>query len=189
MVLSTTDNIPSSRLENSLHILTKKFIKFISDSLPKATDTRAAAECLGVSKRRIYDITNALEGIGYIKKHSVNMVSWIGGDIKNYIDDDSDKEKLSCTSLEENMIDEEIEKLNQEIEDISSNEIYLKNGYVTYKNILDSDLLKEKLIFAVKAPADIVLESKLDGNLPSLELSTQEGRIEVFFVSDDNLPS
>jgi transcription factor E2F3 len=35
-----------------------------------------AAQMLGVQKRRIYDITNVLEGIGLIKKKGKNHVSW-----------------------------------------------------------------------------------------------------------------
>lgn len=33
---------------------------------------------LGVQKRRIYDITNVLEGIGYIEKISKNKIKWVG---------------------------------------------------------------------------------------------------------------
>ena len=34
-------------------------------------------EILGVQKRRIYDITNVLEGIGYIEKNGKNIVKVI----------------------------------------------------------------------------------------------------------------
>ena len=33
---------------------------------------------LGVQKRRIYDITNVLEGIGYIIKIYKNKFKWVG---------------------------------------------------------------------------------------------------------------
>ena len=35
-----------------------------------------AAEQLGVQKRRIYDITNVLEGIDLISKKSKNNIEW-----------------------------------------------------------------------------------------------------------------
>jgi transcription factor E2F3 len=34
---------------------------------------------LGIQKRRIYDITNVLEGIGYIEKLGKNLMKWVGG--------------------------------------------------------------------------------------------------------------
>ena len=34
---------------------------------------------LQVQKRRVYDITNVLQGIGYIEKIHKNKMQWIGG--------------------------------------------------------------------------------------------------------------
>ena len=34
---------------------------------------------LKVQKRRIYDITNVLEGIGYVEKMQKNTIKWVGG--------------------------------------------------------------------------------------------------------------
>lgn len=42
-------------------------------------DINEATKELGVQKRRIYDITNVLEGIGYIQKIHKNKMKWIGG--------------------------------------------------------------------------------------------------------------
>ena len=39
-------------------------------------DLNAAAVQLNVAKRRIYDITNVLEGIGLIEKRSKNVIHW-----------------------------------------------------------------------------------------------------------------
>lgn len=36
---------------------------------------------LKVQKRRIYDITNVLEGIGLIEKSIKNQITWTGGEI------------------------------------------------------------------------------------------------------------
>ena len=41
-------------------------------------DLNEASKLLRVHKRRIYDITNVLEGIGYIEKIHKNIVRWIG---------------------------------------------------------------------------------------------------------------
>ena len=39
-------------------------------------DLNIASAHLGVQKRRIYDITNVLEGIGLIEKKSKNKIKW-----------------------------------------------------------------------------------------------------------------
>ena len=54
------------RQDNSLSVLTKKFIHLIKNSENCTIDLNRAVEELGVQKRRIYDITNVLEGINYV---------------------------------------------------------------------------------------------------------------------------
>ena len=69
------------RYDSSLGLLTKKFIALLADASPTpgVLDLNLAAEALRVQKRRIYDITNVLEGIGLIDKRSKNLVQWVGG--------------------------------------------------------------------------------------------------------------
>lgn len=57
-----------TRAENSLGELTKKFIELIKLSENNTIDLNYAVNQLKVQKRRIYDITNVLEGIGLIEK-------------------------------------------------------------------------------------------------------------------------
>ena len=64
---------------------------------------------LGVKKRRIYDITNVLQGIGYIEKQGKNEIIW---NIKNCVFDKKEmknKSKFICRRL-----------LNLDLSDISS---------------------------------------------------------------------
>jgi transcription factor E2F3 len=57
-------------------LLTKKFISLIERADHGTIDLNRAAEVLKVQKRRIYDITNVLEGIGLIEKKSKNNIRW-----------------------------------------------------------------------------------------------------------------
>jgi len=72
----------SSKKENSLSVLTEKFINLLKNSKKKSINLNNAVKILGVQKRRIYDITNVLEGIGYIEKNGKNLV-WIVNDKAN----------------------------------------------------------------------------------------------------------
>jgi hypothetical protein len=60
-------------------LLTKKFVQLLKETPTNTVDLNNAATALCVQKRRIYDITNVLEGINLIQKTSKNMVSWLGG--------------------------------------------------------------------------------------------------------------
>lgn len=68
--------IEKARYDTSLGLLTKKFVGLIRHSPTGILDLNEAAGLLSVQKRRIYDITNVLEGIGLIKKKSKNNVQW-----------------------------------------------------------------------------------------------------------------
>jgi E2F/DP family winged-helix DNA-binding domain len=52
-------------------------------SISGAIDLNEAAEQLQVQKRRIYDITNVLEGVGLIEKRSKNVIAWRGAENAN----------------------------------------------------------------------------------------------------------
>ncbi|KAJ8268415.1 hypothetical protein COCON_G00135870 [Conger conger] len=59
----------SSRHEKSLGLLTIKFVTLLQEAKDGVLDLKVAADSLAVrQKRRIYDITNVLEGVGLIEK-------------------------------------------------------------------------------------------------------------------------
>jgi len=68
-----TNDLPSiitgaCRYDSSLGLLTKKFVSLLTEAKDGDLDLNTAAIALKVQKRRIYDITNVLEGIGLIEK-------------------------------------------------------------------------------------------------------------------------
>ncbi|CAK1548662.1 unnamed protein product [Leptosia nina] len=65
-----------SRFDTSLGLLTKKFVALLKSSPNGVLDLNVAAAHLSVQKRRIYDITNVLEGIGILEKKSKNNIQW-----------------------------------------------------------------------------------------------------------------
>lgn len=71
------------RKENGLVELTKKFINLLKQAPNQTLDLNEAVQLLRVQKRRIYDITNVLEGIGLICKERKNNIRWNGPDATN----------------------------------------------------------------------------------------------------------
>ena len=68
--------------ENSLGQLTKNFIKYIRENGKKSVNINDLVNELSIKKRRIYDITNVLQGIGYIQKNCKNEISWVKTNIQ-----------------------------------------------------------------------------------------------------------
>lgn len=68
-----------TRYDTSLGLLTKKFIDLLHESGNGVVDLNAASTFLNVQKRRIYDITNVLEGVGILEKKSKNNIQWKRG--------------------------------------------------------------------------------------------------------------
>ena len=66
----------SGRFDSSLGMLTRKFVDLLKNAPDGNLDLNDAAAQLNVQKRRIYDITNVLEGIGLIEKKSKNNIHW-----------------------------------------------------------------------------------------------------------------
>ena len=61
-----SNNLPlgkeNRKKKNSLEEITKKFIKYIRSSKTDIIDLKDVVKALNIKKRRIYDITNVLEG-------------------------------------------------------------------------------------------------------------------------------
>jgi len=92
------------RSRNALGNVTIKFISILKKSPGREIDLNNACVKLGITKRRIYDVTNVLNALGMVKKSQKNVVKWVN-DPPQYLKPNSSD--LSSTSL--------ANKLNQEI--------------------------------------------------------------------------
>lgn len=182
-------NVSSSRSDNSLFVLTQRFVEYIKNCYPQPIDTKEASKYLGISKRRICDITNIFEGLGLLRRHSVNNMVWTGGSIDKYYNTFEDmnewnKEKMM---MEENQIDIQIDNVSEKIEKFTEDKKCVNNSFVTYKDLLKIGNDNEMIVFAIKAPVDTFVENKKMNTGHVLELVTKEGKIDVFYVSDKNV--
>lgn len=91
----------SNRYDTSLGLLTKKFVGLLQLSADGVVDLNVASDKLEVQKRRIYDITNVLEGIGILEKKSKNNIQWKGGQISK---DDFKRLEKEIKTLEKSFV-------------------------------------------------------------------------------------
>uniref|UniRef100_H0VD13 E2F transcription factor 2 n=1 Tax=Cavia porcellus TaxID=10141 RepID=H0VD13_CAVPO len=180
-----------TRYDTSLGLLTKKFIYLLSESEDGVLDLNWAAEVLDVQKRRIYDITNVLEGIQLIRKKSKNNIQWVG---RGMFEDTTRPAKQ--------------QQLGQELKELMSTEQALGPScslsfnfnfewllsltpaptlaYVTYQDIRAVGNFKEQTVIAVKAPPQTRLEvpDKAEENL-QIYLKSTQGPIEVYLCPEE----
>ena len=65
------------RFDVSLVYLTQKFMDLVRSAPGGILDLNKVARKLGVQKRRVYDITNVLDGIDLVEKKSKNHIRWM----------------------------------------------------------------------------------------------------------------
>ncbi|KAG7386467.1 e2f transcription factor [Phytophthora boehmeriae] len=159
---------PASRYDNSLGILTKRFVELIQHAPSKDLDLNTAAESLGVQKRRIYDITNVLEGIGLIEKTSKNNIHWKGasgpaGTTDSFQGMDHIRQNISDLRQEEKKYDQHIKMVSQNIRRLYEEEAF-DNGsfenycYVTHDDMRRQESFADQSVMAIKAPPGTTLE-------------------------------
>ncbi|KAJ3597268.1 hypothetical protein NHX12_000796 [Muraenolepis orangiensis] len=159
-----------TRYDTSLGLLTKKFVELLAQSSDGVLDLNQAAETLQVQKRRLYDITNVLEGIHLIKKKSKNNIQWMGCSLSEVDGALSHRQRL--TSEVSDLVDEE-KRLEQLIQRCSLDDIRELGN------------LRDQTVIVVKAPSDTKLEVPDPEESLSIHLTSTKGPIEVLLCPDD----
>ncbi|KAK9027492.1 hypothetical protein V6N11_067325 [Hibiscus sabdariffa] len=150
------------RYDSSLGLLTKKFINLIKQAEDGVLDLNKAADTLEVQKRRIYDITNVLEGIGLIEKKLKNRIQWKGLDVSRPGDVDESVTTLQADidnlSIEERRLDEKIREMQERLRNLSEDENNQKWLFVTEEDIKSLPCFQNETLIAIKAPHGTTLE-------------------------------
>lgn len=154
------------RQENSLGELTKKFLALIQLAKDKCIDLNEAVGELKVQKRRIYDITNVLEGIGLIEKSGKNGIKWRG--TLNIPEDsqlDHDiircRRELKAAKERDRDYASRIEALKESFNKMAADSAYSELAYVEYEDLSRLSVLEEyksKKLIVVAAPQNTVME-------------------------------
>ncbi|XP_045919582.1 transcription factor E2F2 isoform X2 [Micropterus dolomieu] len=183
-----------TRYDTSLGLLTKKFVGLIAESPDGVLDLNWATEVLEVQKRRIYDITNVLEGVQLIRKKSKNNIQWLVGDVFEGGAGGGEKacalrKELGDLEIVERSLDELVRSSTAQLKQLTENEDNQRLGYVTYQDIRSNGSLRDQTVIAVKAPADTKLEVPDTAGQGSLQiyLKSKNGPIEVYLCPEEGL--
>lgn len=152
----------SCRYDSSLGLLTKKFINLLKQAEDGILDLNKAAGTLEVQKRRIYDITNVLEGIGLIEKKLKNRIRWKGLDALKQGERDDDASELQAEvenlSMREQGLDDRIREVQERLRGLSEDENNQKWLFVTKEDIKGLPCFQNQTLLAIKAPHGTTLE-------------------------------
>ncbi|XP_071063087.1 transcription factor E2F5-like isoform X2 [Pseudochaenichthys georgianus] len=189
---ATPEIIPTyKRSLRSLHMLAVKFVRLLQEAKGGELDLKDAIRVLAVGqKRRIYDITNVLEGVGLIVKISKSTVKWKG----------------TITGQREEVFSNKLFKLKSEVEDLEMMESMLDQqkqwveqsarntrddcSDLTYVNHEDlCNCFSGNTLLAVRAPMGTQLDvpiPKAVQNSPAkyqIHLKSINGPIEVVLLN------
>ncbi|XP_077424149.1 transcription factor E2F4 [Vanacampus margaritifer] len=184
-----------SRHEKSLGLLTAKFVTLLQEAKDGVLDLKAAADTLAVrQKRRIYDITNVLEGIGLIEKKSKNSIQWKGVgpgcNTREIADKLIDlKAELDDLAIRERELDQQRVWVQQSIKNVTDDSNNSPMAYVKHEDICGA--FKGDTLLAIRAPNGTQLEvprpeSVMNGQKKyQIRLKSSCGPIEVLLVNKD----
>ncbi|NWV57321.1 E2F6 factor, partial [Daphoenositta chrysoptera] len=189
-----TVEIKRPRFDASLVLLTRRFMALLKKAPDGVLDLNEVAATLGVRKRRVYDITNVLDGIHLIQKRSKNVIQWIGNNLDQVIgkrqEQQNLKDELSDLSAMEEALDELIKNCAHQIFELTDdkenakypfNSCIVLTSYVTYQDIRSIQAFQEQIVIAIKAPE----ETKLEIPVPKedhieVHVKSTKGPIDVY---------
>lgn len=151
-----------SRYDSSLGLLTRKFVDLVKVAEGGTLDLNKAADVLSVQKRRIYDITNVLEGIGLIDKKSKNNIQWKGTGLSSPENPDETEAALSAEidrlNRQELQLDENLRTVQADLKRLAEESANSRLAFVTYDDLRDLPSMQGQTMIAIKAPSGTRLE-------------------------------
>ncbi|XP_002732836.2 transcription factor E2F5-like [Saccoglossus kowalevskii] len=193
--MAMADSIQSSRHEKSLGLLTTRFVSLLQEAKDGVLDLKVAADQLAVrQKRRIYDITNVLEGIGLIEKKSKNSIQWKGAGPGCNTKEITDrltalKQELDDLDAREAELDQQRLWVQQSIKNVTDDQENHRLAYVTHEDICRC--FRGDTLLAIQAPSGTQLEVPIPEIGPNqqkryqIHLKSYNGAIHVLLVNKD----
>ena len=175
-VLNTSIQL-SQKNDGSLSQTAKRFVEYLQKSPESSVDLNITAFKIQCPKRRLYDITNVLEGVGLLEKVSKNVVQWTAKEIElNQVQISSLKDVNAQLEEDEKQLDNAINELHNLYDQEIENCINARFGYVTHDAVTKLDFGQNRLLIFANGPRNTEL-SLYSPN--KLALRSNTGYIEV----------
>jgi len=188
----------NSRFEKSLGLLTTRFVTLLQEAPEGVLDLKLAADQLNVKqKRRIYDITNVLEGIGLIEKQNKNCIKWKGAVAGSNTPEATDrcvvlKEEVKDLEDYEKLIDQHKNWVQQSIKNVTEDISNAAYNYASHEDICAC--FNGETSLAIQAPNGTQLEVPIPELMSAqtqakkryqIHLKSDDGQIYVLLINKD----
>lgn len=181
-----------SRYDTSLGLLTKKFFQILRSAEDGVVDLNHATIVLQVQKRRLYDITNVLEGIGLIEKESKNKIRVTA--------DSAELEELRAPpsaaaaaapaqlqrmERDERRLDRLIEQAGEQLRQLNDDR---REAYIRYQDLRGIPQFKNDTVVAIKAPPETKLRvpDPAEEGVYQIHLHSETDEIQLFLCQDES---
>uniref|UniRef100_A0A1Q3F0S9 Putative transcription factor e2f/dimerization partner tdp n=1 Tax=Culex tarsalis TaxID=7177 RepID=A0A1Q3F0S9_CULTA len=164
-LLDSVTGSGSKRLDKSLATMTVNVVDLLKAAPKGILNLGDATKILEVrQKRRIYDVTNVLEGIGLIEKHGKNSVKWRGDSLTPDPRDVTRRTRVlkheRSRLLEyEALIDRRLQITRQSAQNSRTDEIQASFAYVTNEDLVDVFGTQSVCLAVRKPPTVNVVET------------------------------
>ncbi|XP_014849507.1 PREDICTED: transcription factor E2F4-like isoform X1 [Poecilia mexicana] len=189
-IFVSRQNLRDKRIPKSLSLLTQRFVRLLQEAEHGELDLGHAFKVLAVKHiRRIYDITNVLEGIGLIVKISKRHVKWVGTPHDSrFMNLNSELKDLKW---KESILDQQ----TMLVEDVirSQTEEWKNLTYVTNEDVCNC--FSGHIILAVQAPPGTQLDVPIPKAVPNcpakyqIYLKSIGGPIDVVLLNKRTVSS
>nr|XP_056700438.1 transcription factor E2F1 [Euleptes europaea] len=177
-----------SRYETSLNLTTKRFLELLSQSPDGVVDLNWAAEVLKVQKRRIYDITNVLEGIQLITKKSKNHIQWLGS--RSAVGSSGRSQglvkELQDLQAAEQQMDHLIQMCTTQFRLLTEDPENKHSAYVTCQDLRRIADPSEQLVMVIKAPQETQMQVSDPAEAFQIAVKSTQGPIDVFLCPEES---
>jgi len=177
--------LEKTRYETSLGLLTKKFVSLFHSDPSGTVDLNKASEGLGVQKRRIYDITNVLEGIGLVEKKSKNTVHWCGARNHDLSAEHADLHTdLADLEAKENELDTLISQAELQLKYLNNDK---RHAYLNYGDLRSVPTFRSQTILAIKSDSefDLQVPNPCEGLKYQIHMKSEQDEIEVYICPEE----
>jgi hypothetical protein len=159
----------------ALATLAREFITLIKGAPGGEIELATAETKLSVQRRRLYDVTNILAGVGLLERSEKSKVKWIGQtaeiDTRNVhqvlVDRDQELDTLTVT-------------VDELLVDLMKSSAFQEHAWFAEEDVALVDPTHTLNLFAIRGPETMTMEpGDEDDDCHQLTCRTEEGQIEM----------